>query len=207
MKQYANNLNPRPLTVSGFKGESCHQANLPDNSRAPGKPTAKSQRRLKAKSRKCFSSLGSKVENDAIWQKQKCILKTYTGKQDFINAGVNEFKVSEYIDATGFRKESVKLTIYPEKTRTIDLKVHLGGFTHFRRAGCIYLSKSSQMSCRPVNKRFLLIASMHPDVRILGRNPFGWQKIGRIKWLTESVIRREYCNETGMEINNRICNN
>jgi hypothetical protein len=48
MKQHKNDLNPGPLTESGYSGRSCYQANLPDNNRASVELPVEGHQRLKS---------------------------------------------------------------------------------------------------------------------------------------------------------------
>jgi len=85
MKQHKNDLNPGPLTESGYSGRSCYQANLPDNDRTPFELPVEGHQRLKSISRKGSPGIERVKADGASRKGLKLRTKMETGDQGIIH--------------------------------------------------------------------------------------------------------------------------
>lgn len=202
MDQHEIDLIPGPLTVSGFKGGSCWQVNLPGTDRMPVMPSVKGRHRFKAGI--CFDlSASGFLEQD---KRRKLILKKHAGSRDFINPEIILPGVSECIDMTEFRRQNNWLAICYEKTYEMALKAYLCSFTQSYGANCIYLGKCVRVSYGVVNRHSGMIASMQTGIQTPFKKPSQWRKTIQMKQRMKLSNRLEY-PAAGIGIWNRYSKN
>ena len=121
MIQHKNDLNPGPLTVSGFKGGSCDQANWPDNNRTLLKATVKGQHRLRVQPGDTFRFRNQTMSGNTSTGKFKNELLTFARFPDIMKLYPgNKLSGLDYSPVTTeFTTESDGLATCLEKTGTI----------------------------------------------------------------------------------------
>jgi len=176
MNQHENDLNPGPMTETGFQGGSGRQVNLPGANRMPAMSSVKVRSRVTPNS--CFSlyRLGFLVQGDYVHKKRKHILKKHTGSHAFRYPGISQPGVSECVDTTEFRRQSHWLAICLEKTCDIALKGHLCSFTQSYGASCIKLCRCGWVSYEVVYRHSGMIASKQTGILRSCKTPSRWRK-------------------------------
>jgi hypothetical protein len=204
-----NDLNPGPLTVNGFKGGSCYQANWPDNNRTLCIPTAKGQPRLSVQLGYSFRFRDQMMPESTSGGKLKTELHTISGYPDLIKLPQAN-ALSGFDDClvlTEFRRQTDWLANYPEKTVTIVLNAVTCRYKPFEGVKCIYHYKTFKSS---------YIAGKYPSCNFALKMP-GNNECGKISLLRQinnqsnrqvKVIKwQDFPAKHGMNLFSKLDNN
>ena len=148
MIHHENDVNPGPLTVSGFKGGGCSQANWPDNNRTLSESTAKGQRRLWVQPGYGYRFPIQMMPGNTSGGKLRTALHAFSGYPDLMKLfqanALSEF--DDYLVLTEFRRLTSWLANYSEKNGTIAISTVICSYKPCEGVECINHSKTLMSS-------------------------------------------------------------
>ena len=209
MIQHEYDLNPGPLTVSGFKGGSCDQANWPGNNRTLLKPTAKGQQRLWVLPGYVFRFRNQKMSGNTSAGKFKNKLLTFAEYPDIIKLFPgNKLSGLEYSPVTTeFPAKSDWLATCLEKTGTIAINVVRCRYKPCEEAECIYHGKTAKSPYIAGKYPPGFFTSKTPDSNKLDKTPLQRRKTNQLNWLAKLLKWQVYPAEFDLKLCNTLVNN
>jgi hypothetical protein len=194
MTKHENDLNPRPLTVSGFKGGSCRQDNLPDSNRTPDKPTVIGQPGLRK-----YPGDGSRiyeylvVDNPARGKLKNKFMAS--GRNPLTRSLPAERTFAGYpacIVAPGFAKRTAGSEFEPEKAWPYTVN---GVWSSFKLCDDIWNTEHGinlKPACRTVYNHSGLTDTIFPGLQVIGKSSFKGIKASWLNGLIDSLSGQDY---------------
>jgi len=189
MKQHENDLNPGPLSVSGYKMGSCYRANLPDNNRMHFKPTAKGHRWFRRQSGYRFYALNHSLTENPFRLSPKRRLNEFAVNPGEINLNPEIIfpGCSDCLVATNFRTHTSDPLTNPARAVRTDLPTSLIFSSLTMEIAVVYPGINITPVCRTVddpvdpNRGQLLFGHSR------GKFSFRWRKNKPLACMVASV--------------------
>ena len=182
MNQHENDLDPEPLTVTGFNGGCCCQTVSPGFNRTPVELTAKGYRWISSQSSYNFIAWDNDVAENLSHERHHTSHWEFAGNPDRINpypeSNFHGFK--DCCVATDPDIHTMSLLTHPIQTVLLlfqkDLIITMRGIYIAR----LYSIEPIKPSCYDLNYYLKLIIQPHCFEQLCGKIHFRWQKTLRL---------------------------
>ncbi|MDO9258167.1 MAG: hypothetical protein Q7U54_21830 [Bacteroidales bacterium] len=209
MIHHENDLNPGPLTVTGFKGGSCDQAIYPGNNRTLFKPTAKGQHWLWVQPGYGFKFRTQAMSGNTSGVKFKNELLAFAGIQEIMNLFPENtrYRLDYFPVTTEFPIESNWLATRLKKTGTIATNAVICRFKLWDGGKCIYHGKTSKSAYIAGKYPSGFFRLKMPDSNKLDKTPILRRKTNQPNWLDKLLKWQVYPAEFDLKLCNKLGNN
>ncbi len=200
MKRHENNLNPGPLTISGFIAESCYQVNLPDNNRTSLKPTAKGHRWFWPQSGYGFSVLKPTIVEKIWCVKSEDQAGEFAGNPGIMNLCLESIApvFPDYLVETRFRMRNAERITQPLRSVLTNHSASLSCSSSTHRIAEL----SFCITFNPLRRKIGNSGSQKTDQLFTGhfrsRTSFRWRNTKRKNLLAESALGQKQAGEFGV---------
>ena len=200
MKRHENNLNPGPLTVSGFRGGSCCLVNLPDNNRTPLKPTAKGHRWFWPQSGFGFNALKPTILEN-IWRaKSEDLDGEFNGNPGIMKLCLEIIspEFPDYLVENHFRMRNSERVTHPVRTVLTNHSARLSYSSSMLRIAEICFGITFNPVCRKIGNSDSQKSDQLFFNYFRSRTSYRWRNTKRKNLLAESALGQKQAGEFGV---------